>query len=239
MSVEHIKVAGLKLDINGKQILNDIDFTLEKGKIVVLLGPNGSGKTTLLKALNGLIKIKEGQITDGKKSVDFLNKSVLVFDEPVLYEELTGMEHIRFVMELNSCDYRKQKEQISYMIQQFELKPYMDKLISTYSLGTKKKMQFLCALLCKSDIILMDEYISGLDPQILYSVKKIMREYVNKGHTILLSTHMLDMAERFCDDVILINEGKVVSNGTESIENILRRYGSLEKYYITKALPSQ
>lgn len=234
--MEYIKVAGLKLDINSKPILNNIDFTLEKGKIVVLLGPNGSGKTTLLKALNGLIKIKEGQITDNKKQVDFLNKSILVFDEPVLYEELTGMEHIRFIMELNSCDYKKQKEQISYMIQQFELKPYMNKLIGTYSLGTKKKIQFLCALLCKSDIILMDEYISGLDPQILYSVKKIMREYVKEGHTILLSTHMLDMAEKFCDDVILINEGRVVSNGTESIGNILGQYGSLEKYYITKAL---
>lgn len=236
--MEYIKVAGLKLDINSKPILNNIDFTLEKGKIVVLLGPNGSGKTTLLKALNGLIKIKEGQITDNKKQVDFLNKSILVFDEPVLYEELTGMEHIRFIMELNSCDYKKQKEQISYMIQQFELKPYMNKLIGTYSLGTKKKIQFLCALLCKSDIILMDEYISGLDPQILYSVKKIMREYVKEGHTILLSTHMLDMAEKFCDDVILINEGRVVSNGTESIGNILGQYGSLEKYYITKALPA-
>lgn len=235
--MEYIKVAGLKLDINSKPILNNIDFTLEKGKIVVLLGPNGSGKTTLLKALNGLIKIKEGQITDNKKQVDFLNKSILVFDEPVLYEELTGMEHIHFIMELNSCDYKKQKEQISYMIQQFELKPYMNKLIGTYSLGTKKKIQFLCALLCKSDIILMDEYISGLDPQILYSVKKIMREYVKEGHTILLSTHMLDMAEKFCDDVILINEGRVVSNGTESIGNILGQYGSLEKYYITKALP--
>lgn len=234
--MEYIKVAGLKLDINSKPILNNIDFTLEKGKIVVLLGPNGSGKTTLLKALNGLIKIKGGQITDNKKQVDFLNKSILVFDEPVLYEELTGMEHIRFIMELNSCDYKKQKEQISYMIQQFELKPYMNKLIGTYSLGTKKKIQFLCALLCKSDIILMDEYISGLDPQILYSVKKIMREYVKEGHTILLSTHMLDMAEKFCDDVILINEGRVVSNGTESIGNILGQYGSLEKYYITKAL---
>ena len=236
--MEYIKVAGLKLDINSKPILNNIDFTLEKGKIVVLLGPNGSGKTTLLKALNGLIKIKEGQITDNKKQVDFLNKSILVFDEPVLYEELTGMEHIRFIMELNSCDYKKQKEQISYMIQQFELKPYMNKLIGTYSLGTKKKIQFLCALLCKSDIILMDEYISGLDPQILYSVKKIMREYVKEGHTILLSTHMLDMAEKFCDDVILINEGRVVSNGTESIGNILGQYGSLEKFYITKALPA-
>lgn len=236
--MEYIKVAGLKLDINSKPILNNIDFTLEKGKIVVLLGPNGSGKTTLLKALNGLIKIKEGKITDNKKQVDFLNKSILVFDEPVLYEELTGMEHIRFIMELNSCDYKKQKEQISYMIQQFELKPYMNKLIGTYSLGTKKKIQFLCALLCKSDIILMDEYISGLDPQILYSVKKIMREYVKEGHTILLSTHMLDMAEKFCDDVILINEGRVVSNGTESIGNILGQYGSLEKYYITKALPA-
>ena len=235
--MEYIKVAGLKLDINSKPILNNIDFTLEKGKIVVLLGPNGSGKTTLLKALNGLIKIKEGKITDNKKQVDFLNKSILVFDEPVLYEELTGMEHIHFIMELNSCDYKKQKEQISYMIQQFELKPYMNKLIGTYSLGTKKKIQFLCALLCKSDIILMDEYISGLDPQILYSVKKIMREYVKEGHTILLSTHMLDMAEKFCDDVILINEGRVVSNGTESIGNILGQYGSLEKYYITKALP--
>lgn len=234
--MEYIKVAGLKLDINSKPILNNIDFTLEKGKIVVLLGPNGSGKTTLLKALNGLIKIKEGQIRDNKKQVDFLNKSILVFDEPVLYEELTGMEHIRFIMELNSYDYKKQKEQISYMIQQFELKPYMNKLIGTYSLGTKKKIQFLCALLCKSDIILMDEYISGLDPQILYSVKKIMREYVKEGHTILLSTHMLDMAEKFCDDVILINEGRVVSNGTESIGNILGQYGSLEKYYITKAL---
>lgn len=234
--MEYIKVAGLKLDINSKPILNNIDFTLEKGKIVVLLGPNGSGKTTLLKALNGLIKIKEGQITDNKKQVDFLNKSILVFDEPVLYEELTGMEHIRFIMELNSYDYKKQKEQISYMIQQFELKPYMNKLIGTYSLGTKKKIQFLCALLCKSDIILMDEYISGLDPQILYSVKKIMREYVKEGHTILLSTHMLDMAEKFCDDVILINEGRVVSNGTESIGNILGQYGSLEKYYITKVL---
>lgn len=236
--MEYIKVAGLKLDINSKPILNNIDFTLEKGKIVVLLGPNGSGKTTLLKALNGLIKIKEGKITDNKKQVDFLNKSILVFDEPVLYEELTGMEHIHFIMELNSCDYKKQKEQISYMIQQFELKPYMNKLIGTYSLGTKKKIQFLCALLCKSDIILMDEYISGLDPQILYSVKKIMREYVKEGHTILLSTHMLDMAEKFCDDVILINEGRVVSNGTESIGNILGQYGSLEKYYITKVLPA-
>lgn len=235
MSVEYIKVAGLKVDINGKQVLNNIDFTLKKGRIVVLLGPNGSGKTTLLKALNGLIKIKEGKIMDSQKKVDFLNNSVLVFDEPILYEELTGMEHIRFVMELNSRDYRKQKEEISYMIHQFELKPYIDKLIATYSLGTKKKMQFLCALLYKSDIILMDEYISGLDPQILYSVKKIMRDYVNKGHTILLSTHMLDMAERFCDDVILLNEGRVVSNGTESIDNILRQYGSLEKYYITKA----
>lgn len=233
--MEYIKVSGLKLDINKKQILNNIDFTLEKGKITVLLGPNGSGKTTLLKALNGLIKINKGQITDCGKRVEYFNKSVLVFDEPILYEELTGMEHIRFVMELNSCDYRKQTELISYMIQQFELKPYIDKLISTYSLGTKKKMQFLCALLCKSDIILMDEYISGLDPQILYSVKKIMKEYVNKGHTILLSTHMLDMAERFCDDVILLNEGSVVSNGTESIENILHQYGSLEKYYISKS----
>ena len=141
------------------------------------------------------------------------------------------MEHIKFVVDLNGYDYNK--EQVAYLIKQFELEQFIDKNISTYSLGTKKKLQFLCALIKKADIILMDEYISGLDPQILYSVKKIMREYVNQGNTVLLSTHMLDMAERFCDDVILINDGCIYNEENMSIEKILKEYGSLEKYYLT------
>lgn len=229
--MEYIRIEDLKLDIDGKPILKDVEFSLNKGKIAVLLGPNGSGKTTLLKALNGLLEIKSGSITENGKRHSHLEKSVMVFDEPVLYEELTGMEHIKFVVDLNGYDYNK--EQVAYLIKQFELEQFIDKNISTYSLGTKKKLQFLCALIKKADIILMDEYISGLDPQILYSVKKIMREYVNQGNTVLLSTHMLDMAERFCDDVILINDGCIYNEENMSIEKILKEYGSLEKYYLT------
>lgn len=230
--MEHIKVDRLKVDIEEKPILSNIKFALNKGEIAVLLGPNGSGKTTLLKALNGLLEVKEGQILEQGNKVSYLNKSVMVFDEPVLYEELTGREHIKFVLELNGYKYTQEQEQISYWIKQFELEEYIDKNISRYSLGTKKKLQFLCALIKKADIILMDEYISGLDPQMLYSVKKIMKEYVKQGHTVLLSTHMLDMAERFCDNVILINNGHTYEGGKISMTEILKKYNSLENYYL-------
>lgn len=225
-------INGLCLDINEKNILNNISFELEKGKIAVLLGPNGSGKTTLLKALNGLMKIKQGEIFENGYKIQYLTESAMVFDEPVFYEELTGKEQLKFVFDLSYGKKCIPEAKMKKWINELEMEKYMNHMISTYSLGTKKKLQFLCALVDNPQIILMDEYISGLDPQILYAVKQVMRDYAEQGNIILLSTHMLDMAERFCDEVILIRDGRIVGNGKEEMRSVLDKYGTLEKYYL-------
>lgn len=227
-----IKVDGINLSINEKHILKDINCQLESGRIVVILGPNGSGKTTFLKTIKGLYKYDTGKIFVDERETDSLKDAVIVFDEPILYEELTGNEHVKFVRELSNCQSNISKKQVDRLIELLELGSCMNKLISTYSLGTKKKIQFLCALINNPKILLMDEYISGLDPQVLYDVKKVMKEYVDRGNFILLSTHMLDMAEKFCDDVMLVKEGRIIGDGVVGISNILSKYKSLEEYYI-------
>ncbi len=228
-----IKVDNISLSIDDKNILKNVKCQFESGRIVVMLGPNGSGKTTFLKCIKGLYQYDTGKIMKDGKETSSLENSVMVFDEPVLYEELTGREHIKFVYELCNSKAKISSGEIKNLIDILELNDYMDKLISTYSLGTKKKIQFLCALVGKPEILLMDEYISGLDPQVLYVVKKVMREYVEQNNFIFLSTHMLDMAEKFCDDVILISDGKIISNGVVSVTEILKKHSSLEEYYIS------
>lgn len=217
-------IKNVKYLIDDKIIINNVTCEIKKGRIAVLLGPNGSGKTTLLKLIKGLIPCDEGDIE--------VNNSVLVLDEPVLYEELTGNEHIAFITQLVEKKKKVDSKFVKDMIDMLDMKAYLNKLIATYSLGTKKKLQLICALISQPDVVLMDEYISGLDPKILYTVKNVMREYVKQGKIIILSTHMLDMAEKFCDDVILLNEGKIVKN-TLPISEISRNYKDLEEYYLT------
>lgn len=217
-------IKNVKYVIDNKVIIDDVTCEIKKGRIAVLLGPNGSGKTTLLKLIKGLIKCNEGDIED--------NNSVLVLDEPVLYEELTGKEHIEFIAQLVGKKKEIDAKFIKDIVDMLDMKEYLNKVISTYSLGTKKKLQLICALISKPDVVLMDEYISGLDPKILYTVKNVMKEYAKQEKTILLSTHMLDMAEKFCDDVILLNDGKIVKN-TLSISEINSKYKDLEQYYLT------
>lgn len=227
-----IKIEGLDLTINDNHILKNISCQLESGKIVVMLGPNGSGKTTFLKTISGLYKKNGGDLIVNGKVETQLGDVAMVFDEPVLYEELTGNEHIKFIYELSHGISKLTDEEIKSLVDVLELNDYMGKLISTYSLGTKKKLQFLCALVNKPKILLMDEYISGLDPQVLYVVKKVMKNYVDNDNFIILSTHMLDMAEKFCDEVMLVKEGCIIGNGVVEIRDILNEYKNLENYYI-------
>lgn len=228
--MESIEIKNLNKSINNKKILNDISFSLNSGSITVLLGPNGSGKTTLLKVLSNLISFDLGEIIFNK-SLNLNRKDIMmVFDEPILYEELTGIEHVHFNMDIFKISLSD--DEIDYYINLFQLNDYMLKRISTYSLGTKKKLQLLCTLINNPRILLLDEYISGLDPVTLYQVKNILKEYASKGNTVLLTTHMLDIAEKICDYVILIDNGIVHNNVLWDIDNIKNEYNSLEHFYI-------
>jgi ABC-2 type transport system ATP-binding protein len=229
-----MEVTELKKSINGKVILNNMSFKLQEGRLTVLLGPNGSGKTTTLKILSNLMQYNSGEIILNQEIQDNYDNIMQVFDEPILYEELTGMEHIYFNAELYNI--KLTKENLDEYLNLFQIEEYICKPINTYSLGMKKKLQLLCTIINNPRILLLDEYISGLDPTNLYSIKKILKNYVRKGNSILLSTHMLDVAETFCDDVLIINNGIVLNDGVTSVEEIKNKYHSLEEYYMKSIL---
>ncbi|SEW04050.1 AAA family ATPase [[Clostridium] fimetarium] len=117
----------------------------------------------------------------------------------------------------------------------FEMDKYKNITISEYSLGMKKKTQLMCSLILKPKLLLMDEYISGLDPISLAVIKKILIEYANKGNAIILSTHMLDAAERFCNRAIIIDDGEIIAK-EENLSSIKMKYNSLEEYFISTTL---
>lgn len=225
-----LEIKNINKTIQNKTILKNLSFKLLKGHITALLGPNGSGKTTTLKILSKLIGYDSG-ILEFDDSLNHINKKVmLVFDEPILYEELTGIEHLNFNMELYNIKLTE-TEKKEYM-QMFQLEQYMHDEIYTYSLGTRKKLQLLCTLINNPPILLLDEYISGLDPISLYNIKNILKQYALKGNSILLATHMLDVAEKFCDDAIIISNGSIVNNDLLSIHDIKEKYSSLEDYFL-------
>lgn len=228
--LKSVEVKNINKTIYGKKILDDISFDLNSGSITVLLGPNGSGKTTLLKTLSNLISIDSGNITFNSKLENNCKETMMVFDEPILYDELTGIEHINFNMDLYNI--KLTNSEVGNYIKLFQLEKYINKCIYTYSLGTKKKLQLLCTLINKPKILLLDEYISGLDPITLYNIKNILKSYASEGNTILLTTHMLDIAEKMCDFVILINNGNIYDNDSISIKDIKTKYSTLENYYI-------
>lgn len=225
-----IELNNINKSINEKRILNNISFKLFNNKITALLGPNGSGKTTTMKILSKLIEYDSGSVIINKELKYNHNNIMLVFDEPILYEELTGSEHLNFNIELFNIKITEEKK--NEYINLFKIEEFMDTEIYKYSLGTKKKLQLLCTLINKPKILLLDEYISGLDPLSLYNIKIILRNYAEQGNSILLATHMLEVAEKFCDDAIMINEGMVVNEGVTNIEEIKSKFGSLENFYI-------
>jgi len=225
-----LEVKNITKIINEETILNNISFKLSEGRITALLGPNGSGKTTILKILSKLINYDSGDIVL-KNGLNYDRKNIMmVFDEPILYEELTGIEHLNFNIELYNIKITR-AEKLKY-IALFQLELFIEKAIYTYSFGTKKKLQLLCTLINNPSILLLDEYISGLDPLSLYNIKCILKDYVSKGNTVLLVTHMLDVAEKFCDDIILLTNGNVVNTNILSVDELRRNYSSLEDFYM-------
>lgn len=221
-----LEIFNLAVCINENKIINDLNLKIEKGKITVLLGPNGSGKTTTLKVISGLLDYESGKI-DSK----VLKKDIkIIFDEPILYNELTGLEHIYFYSDL--LNIKIDKQQMKYLINSLDLIPHMNKTIETYSLGMKKKITLLMVLLSNPKIILLDEFISGLDPKSLFIIKKILEEYVKKGNSILLATHMLHAVENFCNNVVMLNNGYIIKDSFLTIDEIKLQYNNLEKYYL-------
>lgn len=215
-----LEVQSLVKDYKNFRAVDSVSFTVQPGEIVGLLGPNGAGKTTALRCLSGILRPTSGRViingfdiathpTQAKKHLAF------VPELPSLYELLTVDEHIRFVaMCFDTVPiYEANREEL---LRRYHLWDKKDELVATLSKGMRQKLAVACALVHEANLFLFDEPIIGIDPAGVAEMKAEIMRMRDQGASILISTHLLDTAEKLCDRVVILAKGKLVASGTLS-----------------------
>jgi len=234
IGVSAIKISGLVKNYGRVQALKGIDLDLKPGELVAFIGPNGAGKSTTLKILTGQLPATEGSVTVA--GVDVLAQPGearhhigYVPEEPALYEYLTAREFLEFVAAVRGVD--GVEEALAFT----ELQEDGERLIREYSQGMRRKTALAAAILAKPPVLILDEALNGLDPPSAARVKGRLRELSDEGACVLLSTHVLDTAERLADRVIMIAKGRIVADerldrekGTDLEALFLQRMGQDE-----------
>ncbi|MBW3492165.1 ABC transporter ATP-binding protein [Bacillus sp. FDAARGOS_1420] len=218
----------------GKKAVNQLNITVQAGDIFGFIGHNGAGKSTTIKSLVGVIDFEEGEIfVDGHsvKKDPIACKRVMAYipDNPDLYEQLTGIQYLNFVADVFKVSAKDREKEIQKYGDAFEITPYLGDLISSYSHGMKQKVAIISAVLHKPKLLVLDEPFVGLDPKAAVVLKGIMKELCEKGSAIFFSTHVLDVAEKLCNKIAMINRGKLALSGEV---NSLIKEGSLEELFM-------
>ncbi len=215
-----IEALGLTRVFGELTAVDHVTFTVSPGEMYGLLGPNGSGKSTTMRMLLGLLKPTSG--TARIVGHDILKESVAakrvmgyVPEEPVLPERLTGWEYINYVADIWRIPRGPQRdEEIESLMNLLDIFDASDDLISTYSKGMSRKISLVAALIHRPHVLILDEVQAGIDPKGAATIKEILNGLRNRGVTILLSTHVLEIAERLCDRIGIIDHGKLIAEGT-------------------------
>jgi ABC-2 type transport system ATP-binding protein len=198
-----------------------IDLRVPRGELFGFLGPNGAGKTTTLRMIAGILRPTGGTVRIGDMDVTedpMAAKAVLGYipDRPYIYEKLTGSEFLRFVAGLYSQNGKVIEHRGRELLTLFDLDDWRDELVESYSHGMRQKLIIASAFIHKPDVIVVDEPMVGLDPKAARILKDLFREYTRRGHTIMMSTHTLEVAETMCDRIGIIQGGKIRALGTMS-----------------------
>ena len=199
--------------------LNDLTIRVGPGEIRGLLGQNGSGKSTLLKSLIGLIRPTAGSVRvlgldvqsapmDVRRAVGYVPES------PRLYEFLTATEYLDFIADVRGLSYEEKKERIGRLIEALDLEGKQGETISGYSQGMKQKVAIMGAILHRPKVLLLDEPLNGLDPKSARVVKELVHSLAKEGVTTVFSTHILEIAEAICDRLTILQNGRVLAEGT-------------------------
>ena len=201
--------------------VDEIDLRVPKGELFGFLGPNGAGKTTTLRMIAGILRPTGGSVRIGDIDVTenpMAAKAILGYipDRPYIYEKLTGAEFLRFVAGLYSQNGKVIEHRGRELLTLFDLDDWRDELVESYSHGMRQKLIISSAFIHKPDVIVVDEPMVGLDPKAARILKDLFREYTRRGHTIMMSTHTLEVAETMCDRIGIIQGGKIRALGTMS-----------------------
>ncbi len=219
--------------------VDNIDLHVPRGTMFGFVGPNGAGKTTTLRIIAGIMRPTAGRIWLGGDDVvadPMAAKARLGFipDRPFLYEKLTGAEFLQFVAGLYGQDGEVVEKRIDELLDVFELSRWKHELIESYSHGMRQKLIISSALIHRPECIVVDEPMVGLDPKAARLLKDILRQFVDRGGAVLMSTHTLDIAETMCDKIAIIQAGKIVAQGTmaELREQTAAGNASLEELFL-------
>ncbi|MCR5556352.1 MAG: ABC transporter ATP-binding protein [Butyrivibrio sp.] len=202
-----------------KKAADNISLEVESGDIYGFIGHNGAGKSTTIRAVVGVLDFTEGEIyIDGhsvkKEPLECKKITAYIPDNPDLYENLTGIQYLNFIADVFDIDSQTRQERIKEYGDKLEITSALGDPISSYSHGMKQKVAIISALIHDPKLIVMDEPFVGLDPKAAYMLKEIMHEMCKRGSAVFFSTHVLDVAEKLCNKVAIIKEGKIITNGT-------------------------
>lgn len=218
--------------------VDNLSLEIKENEIFGILGPNGSGKTTTLKMLTGVLSIDKGSIKingidieqnplEAKKEFGF------VPDSPDIFLKLTGMEYLNFLASVYKVNKDTKEERILELADKFEMKEHLMSKIESYSHGMRQKIVVIGALLHNPSVWILDEPMTGLDPKSAHTLKQMMREHADKGNSVIFSTHVLEVAEKVCDRIAIINHGKLLFCGTlNEMKNKLDDNQSLEEMFL-------
>jgi len=214
-----IQLAGLTKRYGSFTAVAGMDLSVRRGELFGLLGPNGAGKTTTLRMIAGILQPSAGTISIG--GVDLASnpvaaKSRLGFipDRPFIYEKLTGTEFLRFVAGLYGQGGDEIDRRGEELLALFDLVDWKDELVDSYSHGMRQKLIIASAFVHRPEVIIVDEPMVGLDPKAARLLKDLFRAYVERGNTIVMSTHTLEVAETLCDRIAIVQNGKIAAMGT-------------------------
>lgn len=208
-----------------KNVIRDISFSVEKGEIFGLLGPNGAGKTTLIRLLLDILKPDSGEIRvfGGSLTPDVKDRIGYLPEERGLYRKTKLLDMLVYFAQLKNVPTKKAQENAEMLLKSLELYEYRGKRVEELSKGMQQKVQFLSSIIHDPELIILDEPFSGLDPVSTKTVKGRILEYRNAGRTVILSTHMMEQAQKLCDRILMINKGKRVLYGT--VAEIRKEHG--------------
>lgn len=235
-----IQAFGLTKKFSEFIAVDNLSFQVNPGEIYGLLGPNGSGKSTTMRMLLGLLKPTEGtakimgfdikdQIVDAKRVMGY------VPEEPVLPERLTGWEYANYVSDIWRVPRgEKREEELDELLTLLDIKDASDDIIETYSKGMSRKISLVAALIHNPKVLILDEMQAGIDPRGAATIKEILNGLRGRGATILMSTHILEIAEQICDRIGIINAGQMVAEGSmEELRKQAKGQKSLEEIFLS------
>ncbi|WP_160670295.1 ABC transporter ATP-binding protein [Clostridium sp. C8-1-8] len=218
--------------------VDNVDITINDGEIFGFLGPNGAGKTTTIKMITGIISPTQGEIKINGVSItenplEAKKQFAYVPDSPDMFLRLKGIEYLNFMADVYNVPKNQRQNKIEELAKRFDMQSALSDQLQSYSHGMRQKIVVMGALIHDPEVWILDEPLTGLDPKSAFILKEMMREHTNSGKSVFFSTHVLDVAEKVCDRVAIINKGKILFCGTlAEMKEHFKTNESLEQMFL-------